>query len=506
MSDDSNLPNSAPRPLTRRDLLHGTACVAVATVAATASGQEVSDSKTTDSKNLARPEARLHSLDEIDPKNLVDAYAGRRLGDLSDREIIRAAADIISQPGEGMSSFTLHAPLELLARSGLLPLVAPEDRELARLQIVTSASVYQRGTKALPRPAAVAPFGDFDTARSELARVFSAGDEAGLEAVILSMAQEFSTAGLVHTLTPLLLPTLTAASHSHIGLWLLLRHGAAGDPADAGLLRAAARMLAADPKGRLQSFAGLTAIHDGAAKPLKKTPAQVESFVLERLASPEKAEERKTRGIRGLMEAAEGEGTADREFGEFIRHDLTDEQITAAFRAALRASAHAMLQDDVGSAKFGWSHCLTLPQAAFGLSSLGKERKLGLAATLVWATAYRTVLSKKKTLDFAYRPKKVTASLREALHGTPDEAAGRFWHLQPDEQATARRLLASEAAVRNDQHLAKYTRACFDMCSLDPTQWRLYFASAAKLCALWIAETPREKISDRLSDGRRTPF
>ena len=315
-----------------------------------------------------------------------------------------------------------------------------------------------------------------------------------------------ATASLVHTLTPLLLPTLTAASHSHIGLWLLLRHGAVGDPSDAGLLRAASRMLAADPKGRLASFAGMSAVHDPASKPLEKTPEQVEDWVLERLASPEKAGERALGGIRGLMEAAESAGAADRLFGDFIRRDLSAEQIDAGFRAALRASAHAMLQDDAGIAKFGWSHCLTLPQAAFGLSSLGQERKLGLAAALVWAAAYRTVLSKKKTLDFGYRPKKVEASLREALHGSPEEAAGRFWHMDTSETDEARRLLASEAAVRNDQHLAKYTRACFDMCGLDPTQWRLYMASTAKLCAIWIAETPREKIADRWLDGRSTPI
>ena len=67
------------------------------------------------------------------------------------------------------------------------------------------------------------------------------------------------------------------------------------------------------------------------------------------------------------------------------------------------------------------------------------------------------------------------------------------------------RTLASEAAVRNDQHLAKYTRACFDLCAFDPESWRLYHASAATLSAIWIAETPRNKIKDRFLDGRSTP-
>jgi len=52
-----------------------------------------------------------------------------------------------------------------------------------------------------------------------------------------------------------------------------------------------------------------------------------------------------------------------------------------------------MLQDDLGQAKFGWSHCLNLPQSAFGLSSVTTNRKLALAAALVWIVAYRSVLA-----------------------------------------------------------------------------------------------------------------
>lgn len=441
------------------------------------------------------------SLDGIDPRNVVDAYRGRQLATLSDSELIRGVADIVSTPGKGLTSFTLHAPLELLARSGLLALVAPEDRELARMQILASGAAYQAGTTPLPSPARIGDFPDFATATSELGRVFRAGDEDGLEAVVLALARQFGTASLVQALTPALLPTLTSASHAHIGLWLLLRHGAAGDPRDGSLLRAAARKLAADPNGRLSSFSGMDI---RGRKPLDKTPEQIERDILARLASPPKGGKPANYGIRGLMEAAEATGNVDRYFGDFIRHQLSDEQMDAAFRAVMRVSAHAMLQDDPEQAKFGWSHCFTLPQAACGLSSLNVDRKLALATTMVWIMAYRTILS-ERPLDFTYRPPPSRASLREALHSGPDQAARRFWHAAPEEITAIHRLLATEAAVRNDQHLVKYTRACFDMCGFDPGSWRLYLASAAKLCALWIAETPRKKIPDRFLDGRSTP-
>lgn len=454
------------------------------------------------SRRRQAPSGPVHSVEDMDPKNLVEAYHSRRLGEWSDRQVVRAVAEVISRPSKkGLTSFTLHAPLELLARAGLLPLVAPEDRELARMQMVASAAAYGRGVTAVPEPEALPPFADFSAASRRFAAVFADGEEDALEAAVLQIAKQFGVASLVHALTPQLLPTLTSASHAHIGLWLLLRHGGAGDVDDASLLRAAARNLAADPEGRLASFSGMKI---AGAKPLARSPATIEQEILDKLADPPKGKKPSRFSIRPLMEAAEATGTVEDYFAEFIRHDLTSEQIDAAFRAVLRSCAHSMLQDTRRQAKFGWSHCLTLPQAACGLSSLNLHRKLGLATTLVWATAYRTILS-DKALDFKYRPKVFRGSLREALETGPDAAAGRFWHADPGEVGDMQRILASEAAVRNDQHLAKYTRACFDLCGFDPQGWRFYHASAATLSAIWIAETPREKIPERFLDGRSTP-
>ena len=151
---------------------------------------------------------------------------------------------------------------------------------------------------------------------------------------MLQIAAQFGTASLVRLLTPLALPTLTGASHSHIGLWLLLRHGEAADVDDASLLRAAARALAADPKGRMKSFSGM-AIEGGTR--LEQSPAQIEQEILAKLANPPKG---KLNGlnIRNLVEAGEATGNADRLFGDFIRHDLDRSQIDAAFRAVLRVS------------------------------------------------------------------------------------------------------------------------------------------------------------------------
>lgn len=239
-----------------------------------------------------------------------------------------------------------------------------------------------------------------------------------------------------------------------------------------------------------------------AAKPLKQSPADVEREVLTKLAAPTRGK-LVGGGMRGLITSGEATGNADALFADFLRHDLSDEQIDAAFRASLRVCAHNMLQHDTAAAKFGWSHCLTLPQAACGLSSLNINRKLALAATLVWTTAYRSVLS-NRDLDFGWAPEKLdgSASVLEALQTSPTTAAARVWHADASERSEIKQTLATQASIRTDQHLIKYTRACFDMISFDPEYEQLYLAAAAHLSSVWVKEQPGSQLKNSLHRNR----
>jgi hypothetical protein len=445
--------------------------------------------------------SNLHRIGTIDPKNVVDEYKVRALGELSDAEIYDQVCPIVARPPvRGLTSFTLHAPLEVMARYGLMRLVEPSDRELARLQMVASAAAYGHQVDLMPAPARVYSFPDENTAAGELASTFTSSDADGMEAMVLSIALQFGTKSLLNLLTPLALPTLTGASHSHIGLWLLLRHAEPTGVEDASLLRAAARALAADPTGQMKSFQGMSI--EG-TQHLKTPPEHVCEEILDKLVDPAKG----TLGgqsIRELVEAGEKTGNVDTLFGDFIRHDLTQPQIDAAFRAVLRVSAHSMLQDDLEQDKFGWSHCLNLPQSAFGLSSVTTNRKLALAAALVWIVAYRSVLS-DRALDVGWHPQPIKdASVLEALQTSPAAAASRVWHAPDGELSAIRSILATEASIRNDIHLVKYTRACLDMGAFDPEHVRLYLAAAAHLCAVWMAEAPRTTITEALLVGRIT--
>jgi hypothetical protein len=156
-----------------------------------------------------------------------------------------------------MTSFTLHAPLEVMARYGLHRLVNPSEREFAHLQMIASAAFYRSGVKPLGPPPRVKAFPVLTAASAELARTFTQADAGGMEALVLQIAEQFGQSSLLSLLTPLALPTLTGASHSHIGLWLLLRHAEPASVSDAWLLRNAARALVADPKGQMQSFSGM---------------------------------------------------------------------------------------------------------------------------------------------------------------------------------------------------------------------------------------------------------
>ena len=450
---------------------------------------------------FARGGRRTNDVSGIDPDRIVDEYRARRLEQLSDVELARRVGQIVSIPCEGIISFTLHAPLELLARQALLPLVEPGGRESARIQMVASASVYEDGTRPITSASSgseASAGGDRRAAAAALEAAIARGDVDAVEAGALDYAEQYGADTLVETLATTCLISLHAAAHSHIGLWLLLRHGRAGDDRP-DLLRASVRHVATRPPEPLRSFDGLTASGD---RPLAMSPLEVEQRITEALADPPRGT--KGNAIRPALRAAEKDGLPERLFGELFRHTWSGEQMSAAYRALLRMSARAMLQDDTDAAKFGWSHCLTQPQAAGGLARAGVAPRATLAASFVYLTAYRCNAS-RIALDAKWQPAPVDASVTEALQDSPAVAAARFWHARADERALLRRRLATEASIRNDQHLVKYVRSCFDAAEVDPGSAHVFDAAAAYLAALWMAEVPSGHELDDLSAGRETP-
>src|ERR1039457_2439807 len=62
---------------------------------------------------------------------------------------------------------------------------------------------------------------------------------------------------------------------------------------------------------------------------------------------------------------------------------------------------------------------------------------------------------------------------------SPRAGASVAWFARQEERPRIEQTIATEAAIRNDAHLVKYTWACLDCAVQDPAQAPLFHAAAA---------------------------
>ena len=453
----------------------------------------------------SKEQGSANPLAGIEPQEVVKTYRDRGLGRLSDAELYWAVAAIVARPDARLTqkttSFVLHAPLELMARYSLLPSLTATNRELARLQMVASAAFYAAGTRPLPDLEVEPAFSKRVEAKAAWHAASRSGNADLAEATAMRFGRQFGLLPLVAELTPGILVTKNGACHGHIGLWQSLTHGFRQSPDQLLLLRAAVRLMADNPDGTLQSF---NAMALQAGPELKKTPEQLGKAVTERLLDLPTWQGSRPGGIRGSLRAFEPKNLVEDVFGDVVHHRLTAEQVGAAFKALLRVCALTMIQDTPRRAQFEWTHSLTLSQAAFGLATMGFAPRLCLAAALVWTTNFRHCFGTLRP-EPGWEPKRFSGSLEKALISSPREAAAKVWHAGREDYVGMAREMANVVAVRNDQHLVKYTRTCFDMMVADHEYDRLYLAAAAYFCARWLPRTPHEELLENLGQGRKTP-
>ena len=145
-----------------------------------------------------------------------------------------------------------------------------------------------------------------------------------------------------------------------------------------------------------------------------------------------------------------------------------------------------MLLEGDEFAPYGWSHCLTLPQAVL------RHRRRGAGdpsprsrwpAPTSSASARRRPARPRPT-----PPEPIPAShWRDALDADRATAAAAAWHAPGGDRAALISELATRASIRHDAHLVKYTLACIDAAADDPAHARLFLAAAASLGAWWQA-------------------
>ncbi len=167
----------------------------------------------------------------------------------------------------------------------------------------------------------------------------------------------------------------------------------------------------------------------------------------------------------------------------------TGTEIGGRSRAITRFAAWSMVNEPGAEAPSGWTHCLTMPQAALQLASSCTDASLALAVAATYVLGFRVSLA-----DVAFKtdpewadPGEVGAAvpLADAISAGPIVARSAAWHLPPAAWRAATSTLATVAATHHDAHLVKYTLACLDAAALDPDHCRLYITAAATLAGWW---------------------
>jgi hypothetical protein len=390
---------------------------------------------------------------------------------LSDVQLVAAAADVIRHPRmDPADSFVLHAPLELAARSALLPYVAPAARGAARRQIASLVDGYERFGPAVSPPRAL-PLDSLKEATVVLVAALRAGDLDDVDAAAAWIGRFATPDDLRRLLTAEIAPSLAAAAHGSIFLAQMPRVAPRGE-LTAELLRPLARELGRQPEWRLTWFE-----HAEAVPGELPAAALLDAFgATPRLGVPGSS------FIYPLMSQVERSGIA----AELLASPTRGVDFDAGARVTLRAAAWSMLQESPEHAPYGWSHCLTMPQAVLSVAPWCALRSDALAIAATYVVGFRAALA-TAPLDPSWSPSAPRIDLVRALAEDPDEAAATVWHAPRAKYGEITTELATRAAVHHDAHLGKYTLACIAAAASDASFAHLYLAAAARLHGVWVS-------------------
>lgn len=393
----------------------------------------------------------------IDPDDVAGEYQARGLDAWSDRALVDAVAAVLARPREEPpDSFVLHAPLELLARTALLPHVSPDTRRHARHarhRIVAIAAGFEAYSDPAPDAGAddLAP----EDASGLLVDALRTGDLSGAERAGRALGRGLDAGALTTALGDTLVASLAAAAHGPIFLHHLPR-AAASSAVVGAMLGTLAREVARNPGWALTWQEDLEP--SGGAdlgSALARTPV---------LGSPG------SDFIHPLMMQAQDSGLAAEVVGGSVSADL---DIDHAARAILRVASASMLLDDTDHAPYGWSHCLTIPQGVLATLSTSADPLRGIAIAGTHVVGFRAALAAGPLVEL-------------------DGPAG---HVGDDLLVTDRARVAPDperwqaavdfAAGHEDAHLTKYLVSCTDAARSDPDGADQHLAAAVHLADWW---------------------
>lgn len=391
----------------------------------------------------------------------------------SDATLIDLAAEQISIPrADPASSFVLHAPLELLARTALLPAALPEARDAIRSAIGDLAHSFSGAGPAMIEPPRASDIRDPGHALKRLEGAITRGELDDADTAAAWLADHLTAEELASALADPIVPLLSAAAHGSIFLYHLPRVAPRSRPA-ARMLRSLVREVARYPGWELSWFRDAVA-------PAPWRGDAVDALE-QRMTRPRSPGDPGSTFIFPMMSLTERSGLACEVLGDLVGHL----SVADARRALLRTAARSILQDNPDSAPYGWSHCLTMPQATLAVAERCVTPAHAIAVASTYVLGFRAV---EGTVAIARDWTPATGPVADpvaALEGSPDEAAAAVWHADPSLRPAIRAALASFAGGHHDAHLVKYTLACFDAAHDDPDAEALFLAAAAYLGAWW---------------------
>lgn len=386
----------------------------------------------------------------------------------SDADLVRRVSRRVEVPRDDHAdSFILHAPLEVLARAALLPWAEPDARPVARLRLAALVARYEAQAPYVPAPD---PTGD-GSPTADLAGALSAGDLEAADLAAQAVAAAVAPADLAGVLGDAVLPSLAAAGHAPIFLYLLPRVAPRAE-ASTAMLRPLVRELARFPHLQLEwirdrpSTGGSPAALDAALRTLPALGVPGSTFI-----SP-------------LMHQVDRDVAPTR-----LGPALAGVTPAAARTVLLRAAARAMVLGPAQHAPYGWSHALTMTQAAVAIAPRLADPSLGVAVAATYLTGFLAALA-TESIPGTVELDSPGGTFADALELGMRPSAGRAWHAGRAEFDEIRTEIVSRVVVRHDAHLIKYTLACLDAMAADPEAGNLYLAAAATLLAFWTGPGP----------------
>ncbi len=410
----------------------------------------------------------VNLLRSLDINQLEQAYRSDLLVDHDDDSLFEACVVLLTHPFKQTDSFLMHAPLELMARRRLMAMLPIEKRALPRFQMVATAVVYHHRTKDGTVSTKFVPE---QLNAQDVCHAIDAGQPEQAHAVSSEWAKSQTPAALVQSLAIDWLSRPACGAHAHLYLAHLdqLNVGQPGAAQQAcAMVGTYAQELARRP--------GLQLHWDSVSHAVSNDRASVS--LLDALLSVQPKRGAQANGIEPMVLQAVEAGLLKQLAALMPSHDAQESIWHQCFESVLLIALQSMLAEPPWHAKYGWTHCLTLPLAAYELyraQQVSARQALTMAALFV--AAFRMCIA---TVNLSPYP----------LGSVSSDNSGEATFVAS----------ALEAAMRSDAHLVKYVLACHDVVNAFPMLHSSAMDAIDRLLALWTAEVPQAEIFSHLAD------